>query len=1050
MLIDVQPTDVTTDIGTTITFGITASGDELKYQWQTSIDEGNTWFDTQIKGYDTNTLTVLAKAELNGNKFRCIVSDINDVSEISDVVTLTVTANIFINDTNFPDEVFRNYVSDNFDNDSDGTLSPEEVSNATFVDLKNTGCTSLDGIKLLSAVEIIYCSENSFESIDVSGCQNLINLQCSYNELSRLDVSGCQDLQFLNCCCNLLTSIDVSDCKSLKYLNCGDNALTSLDVTNCQSLEELSCGENILTSLYMSENQPLRHLRCTANILTELNVSVYQALEDLDCSWNNITNLDISGCKSLKILKCFRNNLLSLDISECTELIDLDCSNNKLSRLDISNCESLCTAYVAKPTEPGHYEFETEYLDEEGQKIWYRLVFDPNVRIVSGNPISIDTQPVDITTIAGATVTFGITATGDELTYQWQTSKDNGETWIDSKMTGYNTDTLTVSAAISRNGYQFRCVVTDKYGETAISDAATLTITAPIEITAQPQDITTEAGKTVKFSITATGIGLKYQWQTSKDKGATWLDSKMTGYNTNTLTVSAAISRNGYQFRCVVTDASGKIITSNAATLTIKSAVELKITAHPEDVTTPAGANVTFKITAQGDGLKYQWQASKDGGKNWTNSSMTGNKTNTLTVSAVASRNGYKFRCIVTDSTGKTVTSNAATLIIGSATELKITAQPADVTTPAGKDVTFSITVTGVGLKYQWQTSKDGGKNWVNSGMSGYNTNTLTVSAIADRNGYKFRCVVTDKCGGSVTSEAATLIIGASTDTKITGQPQDVTTAAGTTVTFSITATGTGLKYQWQTSKDGGNNWINSGMSGYNTNTLTVSAIADRNGYKFRCVVTDKSGGSIISEAATLIIGSGTTTELKITSQPDDVTTADGTTVKFSVTVEGTGLKYQWQTSKDGGSSWVDSGMTGYNTNTLTVSAITARNGYKFRCVVTDKNGTKVISNAATLIIGSGTTTELKITSQPADITTADGTTVKFSVTAEGTGLKYQWQTSKDGGKTWVNSGMTGYNTNTLTVSAIADRNGYQFRCIVTDKNGNTATSNGAKLSVTK
>ena len=176
-------------------------------------------------------------------------------------------------------------------------------------------------------------------------------------------------------------------------------------------------------------------------------------------------------------------------------------------------------------------------------------------------------------------------------------------------------------------------------------------------------------------------------------------------------------------------------------------------------MTTPAGKDVTFSITATGNGLKYQWQASKDKGVTWTNSCMTGNKTNTLTVSAVASRNGYKFRCIVTDASGKTVTSNAATLTIGSSTELKITSQPANVTAKAGANVTFSITATGSGLKYQWQASKDGGKTWTNSGMTGYNTAILTVQAIASRNGYMFRCVVTDKTGKTAASNGAKLTV---------------------------------------------------------------------------------------------------------------------------------------------------------------------------------------------------------------------------------------------------------------------------------------------------
>jgi len=73
-----------------------------------------------------------------------------------------------------------------------------------------------------------------------------------------------------------------------------------------------------------------------------------------------------------------------------------------------------------------------------------------------------------------------------------------------------------------------------------------------------------------------------------------------------------------------------------------------------------------------------------------------------------------------------------------------------------------------------------------------------------------------------------------------------------------------------------------------------------------------------------------------------------------------------------------------------------------------------------------------------------------LSITAEGSDLMYRWQTSTDGGNTWVDSGLSGNKTDKLTVLAIAKRNGYMFRCIVSGKYGNPVTSNIATLTVTK
>jgi hypothetical protein len=80
----------------------------------------------------------------------------------------------------------------------------------------------------------------------------------------------------------------------------------------------------------------------------------------------------------------------------------------------------------------------------------------------------------------------------------------------------------------------------------------------------------------------------------------------------------------------------------------------------------------------------------------------------------------------------------------------------------------------------------------------------------------------------------------------ITGQPASpaaVCTGTGAP-SFTVTATGAGLTYQWQESTNGGGAWntISSctGIySGCTSPTLTLTnPIAGMNGYKYRCVVT--------------------------------------------------------------------------------------------------------------------------------------------------------------------------------------------------------------------
>ena len=67
-------------------------------------------------------------------------------------------------------------------------------------------------------------------------------------------------------------------------------------------------------------------------------------------------------------------------------------------------------------------------------------------------------------------------------------------------------------------------------------------------------------------------------------------------------------------------------------------------------------------IGPTGSGKTYQWQYRTSSKGTWKNTTLTGNKTSTLKVSAKTTRNGYQFRCRIKDSAGNTVYSNAATL----------------------------------------------------------------------------------------------------------------------------------------------------------------------------------------------------------------------------------------------------------------------------------------------------------------------------------------------------------------------------------------------------
>lgn len=92
----------------------------------------------------------------------------------------------------------------------------------------------------------------------------------------------------------------------------------------------------------------------------------------------------------------------------------------------------------------------------------------------------------------------------------------------------------------------------------------------------------------------------------------------------------------------------------------------------------------------------------------------------------------------------------------------------------------------------------------------------------------------------------------------------------------------------------------------------------------------------------------------------------------------------------------------------------------------------------------------ITIITQPTDVTVKHATSFSCSVEADGIALRYQWQTSRDG-VTWTNHTNTSATTNTFTTTAtIVAWNNYKLRCVITDGQKNTVTTNAVTVTVTQ
>lgn len=97
--------------------------------------------------------------------------------------------------------------------------------------------------------------------------------------------------------------------------------------------------------------------------------------------------------------------------------------------------------------------------------------------------------------------------------------------------------------------------------------------------------------------------------------------------------------------------------------------------------------------------------------------------------------------------------------------------------------------------------------------------------------------------------------VGKTTGLTITSQPQSVSVTAGETATFYVGAGSTeeDVLYEWQYQESGSAIWNVADT----TATIKIeNTTTEMNGRRYRCVVTDTAGGSIVSGIATLYVAS--------------------------------------------------------------------------------------------------------------------------------------------------------------------------------------------------
>lgn len=243
---------------------------------------------------------------------------------------------VVVDEANFPDAIFREYVKNNFDSDQDNTLSLSELQGITIININSQPqLISLQGIEHFTELTELYCTSSGITALDVSKNTKLKVLNCDGNQLTSLDLSKNTVLDDLDCPSNKLTSLILP--KSIGEVNCSNNQLTSVDLSNQTRIYNFQCDNNLLTTLDLSVATSFSSVSCASNRLTDINLGQSPWLSTLNISNNQLTEINFGNQPYLSTLRVAQNQLTSLDLSGLPKLLTLDCYENQLTSMDTSN-----------------------------------------------------------------------------------------------------------------------------------------------------------------------------------------------------------------------------------------------------------------------------------------------------------------------------------------------------------------------------------------------------------------------------------------------------------------------------------------------------------------------------------------------------------------------------------------------------------------------------------------------------------------------------------------------------------------------------------------
>ncbi len=283
-----------------------------------------------------------------------------------------------INEINFPDKTFRDYVTE-FDvnkdsaGNTDGVLYPTEIDDVLAIDTGTASVKDFTGIEHLTYVTSITSafggsklelgSLPKLTNVKLTDCNKLVYLDVSKNsELTNLDVEGASsfleiDLKANTKLTNLtldgctpMTALDLGGCASLETVKLtGMDRLIKLNLKGCTELGSLTFHGTALKELDLSENTKL-----TTLVLGDMLITDWTGIKF--ATTNPIENLTLSGLPNMRVA----------NVDGFTALKSLKLENGIFTHADVKAGVELTTMNNVREIVPTAGIFNLKSLEEEG------------------------------------------------------------------------------------------------------------------------------------------------------------------------------------------------------------------------------------------------------------------------------------------------------------------------------------------------------------------------------------------------------------------------------------------------------------------------------------------------------------------------------------------------------------------------------------------------------------------------------------------------------------------------------------------------------------